>query len=132
MQAPASTTHFFWFLLTCALGFLVTVAFFMLVYALTFFTISPSGLRILITSVIEFFAGGIIPLPFFPDGLRAFMELLPFASMQNVPLRIYSGSMNAPEMQRAIFLQVFWLIVLVLLGKALCARAMRRVTLQGG
>lgn len=130
--APASLIHFAWFLLTCVLGFLVTVAFFMLVYALTFFTISPSGLRILITSVIEFFAGGIIPLPFFPDALRGFMELLPFASMQNVPLRIYSGSMNVAEMQRAIFLQVFWVIALVLVGKVLCAWAMRRMTLQGG
>ena len=132
MSAPASFPHFILFLLTCVLGFLVTVAFFMLVYALTFFTISPSGLRILVTSVIEFFAGGIIPRPFFPDGLRTVMELLPFASMQNVPLRIYSSSMNMGEMQRAVVLQVFWLVALVLLGKALCARAMRRMTLQGG
>lgn len=132
MTAPASATHFALFLFTCVLGFLVTVAFFMLVYALTFFTISPSGLRILITSVVEFFAGGIIPLPFFPDGVREVMELLPFASMQNVPLRIYSASMSVGEMQRAIVLQVFWLIALVLLGKALCCMAMRRMTLQGG
>jgi len=60
------------------------------------------------------------------------MELLPFASMQNVPLRIYSASMSTGEMQRAIGLQVFWLIALVALGKALCVRAMRRMTLQGG
>ena len=132
MQGPASAVHFILFLLTCILGFLVTVAFFMLVYALTFFTVSPSGLRILVTSVIEFFAGGIIPLPFFPDGLRELMELLPFASMQNVPLRIYSGSMSAVQMRSAIGLQVFWIAALVLLGKALCARAMRRMTLQGG
>jgi len=132
MGLPASMAHFALFLVTGALGFLVTVAFFMLVYALTFFTISPSGLRILITSVVEFFAGGIIPLPFFPDGVRDVMELLPFASMQNVPLRIYSGSMSAGEMQRAIGLQVFWLVVLVMVGKALCVKAMRRMTLQGG
>ena len=132
MGAPASAGHFALFLVTCVLGFLVTVAFFMLVYMLTFFTISPSGLRILVTSVVEFFAGGIIPLPFFPDGVREVMELLPFASMQNVPLRIYSGSMNAVQMQRAVALQVFWIIALVALGKVLCARAMRRMTLQGG
>ena len=132
MSAPASAVHFLLFMMSGTLGFLVTVAFFMLVYALTFFTISPSGLRILVTSVIEFFAGAIIPLPFFPDSLRTLMELLPFASMQNVPLRIYSASMSAGEMKRAILLQVFWLAALVLLGKWLCARAMRRMTLQGG
>lgn len=132
MSAPASAQHFALFLLTAFLGFMVTVAFFMLVYMLTFFTISPSGLRILITSVVEFFAGAIIPLPFFPDRLRAALELLPFAAMQNVPLRVYSASMTSSETARAIALQVFWLLALVALGKLLCAAAMKKMTLQGG
>lgn len=132
LGVPPSLIHFTLFLLTSVLGFLVTVAFYMLVYALTFFTISPNGLRILITSVVEFLAGGIIPLPFFPDGLRQVMEILPFASMQNVPLRTYSASMTQPEMARAIALQGFWLVALVMTGKALCALAMKRMTLQGG
>ena len=130
--APASAVHFVLFLVTCVLGFLVTVAFFMLVYALTFFTISPSGLRMLITSVVEFFAGAIIPLPFFPDGLKRVMELLPFASMQNVPLRIYSASMSAGEIGRAIALQLFWIAALIAAGRAFCALAMKKMTLQGG
>ena len=120
------------FLVTGTLGFLVTVAFFMLVYALTFYTISPSGLRILVSSAVEFFAGAIIPLPFFPERLRDVFELLPFAAMQNVPLRIYSGSMSAEEMERAIALQVFWLIALVAVGRGLCTAALRRMTVQGG
>lgn len=132
MSAPASGLHFLLFLITAALGFMVTVAFFMLVYMLTFFTVSPNGLRILIASVVEFFAGAIIPLPFFPDGLRAVIELLPFAAMQNVPLRVYSASMSTAEMTRAISLQVFWLAALVLLGRMLCALAIRKMTLQGG
>lgn len=132
LSAPASLRHFGLFLLTGVLGFLVTVAFFMLVYALTFFTISPNGLRLLISSFVEFFAGAIIPLPFFPDGVRAVMELLPFASMQNVPLRIYSGAMSDSEMARAIALQMLWLVLLMVVGKALCAFAMKRMTVQGG
>ena len=132
MSAPASAHHFALFLLTGVLGFLVTVAFFMLVYALTFYTISPNGLRILISSVVEFFAGAIIPLPFFPDGVRAVFELLPFAAMQNVPLRVYSASMTGDEMLRAIVLQLFWLAVLVFAGKMLLRSALRRMTVQGG
>ena len=132
LSAPASGMHFLLFLITAAMGFMVTVAFFMLVYMLTFFTISPSGLRILVASVVEFFAGAIIPLPFFPDKLRAVIELLPFAAMQNVPLRIYSASLSVAEMARAIGLQIFWLGALVLLGRMLCALAIRKMTLQGG
>ena len=49
---PASIAHFGLFLIAMLLGFGVTVAFFMMIYGLTFFTISPNGLRILITSVV--------------------------------------------------------------------------------
>lgn len=132
IAAPASLTHFLLFILTLVLGLGVTVSFCMFVYVLTFFTISPQGLRILFTSSVEFFAGAIIPLPFFPEKLKRIMELLPFAAMQNVALRIYSGSMTESEMQRAVFLQFFWLIVLTAAGKLLCRVAERKVTLQGG
>lgn len=132
MSAPADLMHFLLFLLTAVLGFLVTVAFFMLIYVLTFYTVSPNGLRILISSVVEFFAGAIIPLPFFPDGVRRVVECLPFAAMQNVPLRIYSADMSAAQMEHAIALQVFWLVALYAGGRLLCAHAVRKMTVQGG
>lgn len=132
IAAPASLLHFLLFLITLLLGLGVTVSFCMLIYVLTFFTISPQGLRMVFTSTVEFFAGAIIPLPFFPEKVQKIMELLPFASMQNVALRIYSGSMTNDEMQKAIFLQVFWLIIVILAGKLLCRVAEKRITVQGG
>lgn len=132
MSKPASAGHFLMFLITLLLGLSVTVAFCMLVYVLSFFTISPSGLRMLFVSAVEFFAGAVIPLPFFPEKVQAVMELLPFAAMQNVALRIYSGSMSRPEMVKAVVLQVFWLLALVIGGKLLCSVAEKRVTVQGG
>ncbi len=132
LAPPASAPHFILFILTLILGLFVTTAFCMLVYALTFFTISPQGLRIIFVSAVEFFAGALIPLPFFPEKLQAVMELLPFAAMQNVALRIYSGSMNMEEMQRAVGLQIFWLAALVLGGRLLCGFAEKKTIVQGG
>lgn len=132
MAGAASAWHFALFVVTLILGLLVTVAFSMLVYVLTFFTISPQGVRIVFTSMVEFFAGAIIPLPFFPAGWQRVLEMLPFASMQNVALRIYSGSMSAAEMKRAVILQVVWLAVLVWLGSGLSRLAEKKVTIQGG
>ena len=86
----------------------------------------------LFLSSMEFLTGAVIPLPFLPDKIKEILELLPFAAMQNVPLRIYSGSMTDAEMVRAVALQVFWLVVLMLFGKALCRVAVKRVTAQGG
>lgn len=132
MAKPASAWHFGLFVVTLILGLLVTVAFSMLVYVLTFFTISPQGVRIVFTSMVEFFAGAIIPLPFFPPVWQRVLELLPFASMQNVPLRIYSGSMSGAQMERAVALQLVWLAVLVMLGSGLSRLAEKKVTIQGG
>lgn len=132
IAAPASALHFLIFLITLILGLVVTVAFCMLVYGLTFFTISPQGLRMVFTSMVEFFAGAVIPLPFFPENLQKVMDLLPFASMQNVALRIYSGSMTAGQMQKTIFLQIFWSAALLLMGSLLCRYAEKKLTIQGG
>lgn len=132
IDTPASLGHFVLFLITLALGLAVTVSFCMLIYVLTFFTISPQGLRMVFTSTIEFFAGAIIPLPFFPEKVQQIMEILPFASMQNVALRIYSGSMSDYDMQKAVILQVFWFATVTVSGKLLCRLAVKRVTVQGG
>ena len=132
MGAPQGVVHFLFFLVAMVLGLFVSVAFFMFVYVLAFYTISPQGLRIVFVSLVEYLSGGVIPLPFFPEKVLRVVELLPFAAMQNVPLRIYGGDMEGAEMVRALGLQLFWLVVLVAIGSALCRKAERRVALQGG
>lgn len=132
MAAPASFLNFVLSILTLILGLLVTVAFCMLVYTLTFFTISPQGLRMVFVSLVEFFAGGVIPIPFFPEKFQKVLELLPFASMQNVGLLIYSGSISGEQLKKAIAVQIFWLITLVSAGSILCRYAEKKVTVQGG
>lgn len=129
---PAGPMHCFLFLLSLALGLLVTVSLCTLIQVLALLTISPNGLQIIFSSATEFLSGAIIPLPFLPQKVRAFVELLPFASMQNVPFRIYSGSMTAPEMGKAILLQSVWLLILVLGGALLCRRVVKKIIIQGG
>ncbi len=77
-------------------------------------------------------AMGIIPLPFFPEGFRQFTELLPFSATANVPLRIYSGDLQGPEMVKLMLLQVFWAAALILAGKLIERKELTRVTIQGG
>lgn len=132
ISAPRSILHFVLFIMTLMLGLAVTVSFCMLVYVLTFFTISPQGLRMVFISSVELFAGAVIPLPFFPGKIQKILEILPFASMQNVPLRIYSGSMSTWQMQKAIALQLFWLAAVTIAGKLICRMAEKKICVQGG
>lgn len=64
---PVTILRFAVFIFTLVLGLAVTVAFCMMVYMLAFFTISPQGLRMVLTAVVEFFSGAVIPLPFFRE-----------------------------------------------------------------
>ena len=132
VRLPASTLAGAAFLLSVTLGFLVLVAFSMLIYISAFYTLSANGIRILAVSTIEFFAGGVIPLPFFPEALQPIMYALPFASMQNTPFLIYVGHTAGGEIVSSIALQAFWLAALVLAGRALMKRALKRVVVQGG
>ena len=132
LMLPVSAPAFFLFLISLVLGTLVCVAFCMLIYMTCFFTISPMGIRMLAASVVDFFSGAIIPLPFFPENLKKIMEFQPLASTQNVPLRIYSGDLSGADMYRAVFLQLFWLITLTMIGKLLNLLAMKKITVQGG
>lgn len=132
LSLPVNLPHFILFVVTLFFGLGVTVAFCMLTYILAFFTVSPQGLRVFFTSMIDFLSGAIIPIPFMPKGVREIIELLPFAGMLNVPLRIYSGDLAGIAMARGIGLQCFWLVVLVVSGKLLCKIAERRIVVQGG
>lgn len=132
LSLPASLPHFLLFLAAMVLGLAVTVSVCMLIYVLTFFTLSPHGIRMVFTSAIDFLTGAIIPIPFFPEKFAKVLEMLPFAAMQNVPLRIYSGNLQGTELAQAIGLQVFWLAAIILTGKLLCRKAERNAVVQGG
>lgn len=129
---PTDIKVFILMLISLGLAVGVTVAFCMLIYMTCFFTISPNGLRMISASVVEFFQGGVIPIPFFPEQLRKIMEILPFGSMQNVPFRIYSGDISGAALVKAMGLQVFWLIALVAIGRWLQKKAMKKICIQGG
>lgn len=132
ISLPKNFITFILFLVTLMLGVLVTVSFCMIIYMTTFFTISPMGIRMISITLVEFFSGAVIPLPFFPDKLKNLMELLPFASMGNVPFRVYSNNIYGKEVIRVIILQIFWIIIMTMIGKFLEYKVMKRVVVQGG
>lgn len=132
ISLPVSAFGFFMFVITMLLALFVVIAFSMLVYISTFYTLSPLGIRIIALSLTEFLTGDIIPLPFLPKKLQKFIELTPFASMQNLPFRIYNGNIAGKEMIMNVLLQIFWLVILLVVGKFWMKRALEKVVVQGG
>jgi ABC-2 type transport system permease protein len=129
---PPDALQLLLFLLSSALALLVVASFGMFVYIATFYTMSPVGVRIIGAALADFMAGSIVPLPFFPDGFRQVAELLPFAAMQNMPLRIYSGDVAGAEAARGILFQLCWFAVLFAAGKLWMGKTLKKVIIQGG
>jgi len=132
MTLPPGLGQLFLFLLSTLLALGVVVAFSMLIYISGLFTVSAVGARVIAAAVVDFLAGATVPLPFFPPAFRAVVELTPFACMQNMPLRIYSGNIAGTDALLGIALQIFWLAALVICGRLWMRRALSRVIVQGG
>jgi ABC-2 type transport system permease protein len=52
--------------------------------------------------------------------------------MQNMPLRIYSGNIGGADALAGIALQIFWIIVLLFIGRLMMSRTLKKVIVQGG
>lgn len=129
---PASVYSFILFLISVIVGTIIVVGYSMLIYIFTFFTVSSVGVRMTMVMLADFLAGGLVPLPLLPEYLTKYIYLSPFAAMQNTPFRIYTGGIPGTEAVKAIILQLFWATVLILLGKLIIGKAMKKVIVQGG
>lgn len=132
VSLPGSAACAVLFPVSLVLGFLVLVAFSMLIYISAFYTLSPVGIRILATSTMEFFAGAVIPIPFFPEWLQPLMNALPFASMQNTPFLVYSGHLSPNQAMSRMGMQAVWLAALLVLGRYWMGKALKKTVVQGG
>lgn len=129
---PENAAAMLWFFVSMLIGWLVVSALGMIVYMSAFFTVSVEGIKVVGCSLVEFLAGQILPIPFFPPAIRTILEWLPFSSIQNVPLLIYSGDISGGELYWKVGLQIVWAIVLLAIGKAMYRKGVHRVVLQGG
>lgn len=132
LAAPPSVGVLLWSLLSAVLGTLVSATLCVLVYFINFYTVNSSGVRTIAVCLTDFLQGSVIPLPFMPDGMRKVVELLPFASTLNAPLRIYSGDISGAYLYRTVALQIVWLAVLTAAGKLLERNAVKKTVVLGG
>lgn len=132
LSMPPSITAMILFTVTLLLGLLVLVSISMFIYISVFVTMSPVGSLLMIGVLGEFFAGMIIPIPLMPAWLQKIAYFLPFRLASDLPFRVYSGNIPVNEATLSIFIQIIWLAVLVLSGRALLGKALKKVVVQGG
>ena len=95
-------------------------------------TLSERGVNTFVAPLAIVFSGSLVPLPLLPEWLQPIMRNQPFAGLLDFPFRIYSGHLVGMPAVEALARQVLWILVLILIGRALTVRVMARLQTQGG
>jgi ABC-2 type transport system permease protein len=111
-------------LLSCALTTLTNIT--------LMWTVSADGTVVMLQALVTLFSGMIIPLPLFPDWAQPALMAMPFAGLVDLPYRVYVGNIAPSSIPAVILRQLLWTAALVLFGRWLLARGLRRVVVQGG
>jgi ABC-2 type transport system permease protein len=77
-------------------------------------------------------SGSYLPLQLWPEALQKLLFYQPFAGYLDIPVRLYLGTIAPGDAGRAICLQLLWSCAFILSGKALMAKRLQTVIIQGG
>jgi ABC-2 type transport system permease protein len=119
-------------LLMTALGFTLFFLFCHLTALTTFFTVEFWGVEYMRTTTVRFFAGGFLPLTFFPDLLHRASLWLPFPYMIYYPARTLTGQPAGDSAGSVLALQALWCIALLAANHVYGRLIVRRITIHGG
>lgn len=132
LALPDSLEAFILFLLSLILSLIIANIITLFIHILTFYTLKDKGSVTLVTTIGEFFTGGVIPIIFMPKWIQIIAYLLPFRYITDLPLRIYNGTLNLNTALINIGIQLFWIISLIIISYKLMNNALKKVVIQGG
>lgn len=132
LPVPNSTKDAMLFLVSLILAFLINWFLAVIFGMWAFKIIEMSALIQVKKHLIRLLSGSIIPLWFFPEGLRSVLECLPFPYIYQMPISIYVGQYTMDSLQKGLLLQVLWVIILWALKTYLEKRVTKFVMIQGG
>ncbi len=132
VQGPASAAHF-------ALFIPAVLGSFLLMGAINFMigtcAVRLKSILALIRAkywLMELLSGLLIPMPFFPERVRAVLAWLPFEHVAFTPLQIYLGKLAPAEAAAMLAVQWFWVVALLWLGGRWWNLSSRKITIHGG
>ena len=114
-------------------GFIINFFINMIIGTLCLFTQSSWGINIMKEVVIGLLSGASIPLAFFPDGIRAVVDKLPFQAIYHIPLNILlHDNYSATKIGTMFATQFMWAIVLFILSSLFWKWSLNKITVNGG
>jgi ABC-2 type transport system permease protein len=131
-RPPSGVTAALLFVPAFALMTALGAAILMLANIVVAASLNERGVNAVLTPLVIVFSGSLLPLDFFPDVLRPYLHVQPFAGLVDIPFRIYFADLAGSAALRGLALQAGWTLALVGFGRLAMERMMRRLEMQGG
>ncbi|MBN2441643.1 MAG: hypothetical protein JXJ04_09855 [Spirochaetales bacterium] len=132
MGVPAGMFALGAFIISLSFAILLSSAITILINISLFWTIAGDGIYRILPSLMMMLSGLIIPLPLFPEWLQFIINILPFRGIIDSPFRLYMGHINYTKLPEILIHQGVWLLLIILLGRFLLSRGLKKITIQGG
>ncbi|MBQ8080686.1 MAG: ABC-2 family transporter protein [Clostridia bacterium] len=132
LPAPAGLGAFLLFLCSLLLGALCVSALDGISMGVTIRTLDARGILALLNLLMVTMSGNLIPLSFFPDSWQAVLRFSPYTQLLDTPIRLYTGEFGPLQALPALLTQAGWLVLLIVLGRLIWRKNLRRVVVQGG
>lgn len=132
MRMPPTAGHAAAWAVAMAGALLLSCAITVLLGITLLWTISGEGIVRIAPAAIMLGSGLVVPLPFFPPLVRRVAEWLPFRGIADAPYRLYTGDLPTGALPGVLLHQAAWTVALVLVGRWVLARGVRRLVVQGG
>lgn len=132
LSPPVSALGFVLFLISVCSGVFLCAAFAMFLSAVRVGLTWGEGPTYIFEMIAMFLSGSCFPLQLWPDFMQRFLLLQPFASLMDIPFRLYLGLISPGESFWAMGLQLFWTVAFIAAGKLLLNRRVSKLIVQGG
>ena len=132
VELPANGIIWIMFVISFIEGYLIRFFIELAFSFLSFWVLHIGGIRALFTFSISLFSGSVIPLWFFPEGVRFVADVLPFKYIYFVPCDIISNYNGIEESCKYIFAQSIWVILSILIALLVWKKGKKKLVIQGG
>lgn len=120
------------FIVSLVLSSILVTLIMLLYHVICLFTLDEKGIVNIFMVISDILSGMVIPIPFFPDYLRKICDILPFRYVSDFPFRLYVGNISTKEGLIGIVMQIVWIIILIIIGKLITTKALKKAVIQGG
>jgi len=132
IPVPTEFLRWIYFIVSVIFALIIKFGIVYLFSLLTFVTTSSMGIQWSRAAITNLLSGGLVPLTFFPEWCQAVFKNMPFQYIVSFPASIFLNQVALPQIGSMFLMEIAWIIILFLLGKALFSICIRKVTIYGG